>query len=101
MVRSIATLMKKLNTPATISATLGLFSMTLGLCMSGQGGAVSAADAEVARLDRAVLLRQADRCETILSANLMPFYLPGCLDTENGGFKESLRGGPCWSACGD
>ncbi|MCF7765145.1 MAG: AGE family epimerase/isomerase [Verrucomicrobia bacterium] len=85
--------MKKQKTHAGLRAIFALILMAPGLCMVGRGPSVLAADGGVARLDSAVLRRQADRCETILRANLIPFYLPGSLDTEHGGFQESLREG--------
>jgi mannobiose 2-epimerase len=42
---------------------------------------------------RAELLQQAQRCRDILKTSLVDFYLPACVDTVNGGYLESLRGG--------
>ncbi|MEW6158091.1 MAG: hypothetical protein AB1813_11700, partial [Verrucomicrobiota bacterium] len=39
------------------------------------------------------LLRQAERCRSILKTSLVDFYLPACVDTVNGGYMESLRDG--------
>ncbi|MFO1501409.1 MAG: AGE family epimerase/isomerase [Verrucomicrobiota bacterium] len=39
------------------------------------------------------LLAQAERCERILQKSLIDFYLPACVDSENGGYLESLRDG--------
>lgn len=36
---------------------------------------------------------QADRCRRILNESLVQFYLPACLDRENGGYLEYLEGG--------
>lgn len=42
---------------------------------------------------REQLLDQAERCRKILQRSLIEFYLPACLDRENGGYYESLRDG--------
>ncbi|MGN6385982.1 MAG: AGE family epimerase/isomerase [Verrucomicrobiota bacterium] len=34
---------------------------------------------------------QAERCRRILKESLIQFYLPSCVDQENGGYKESLK----------
>jgi len=34
---------------------------------------------------------QANRCRRILNESLVDFYLPACVDTEHGGYYESLR----------
>lgn len=39
------------------------------------------------------LAAQAERCRGILRSSLIDFYLPGCVDTRNGGYLESLRDG--------
>jgi mannobiose 2-epimerase len=36
-------------------------------------------------------LKQANRCRRILKEILVDFYLPACVDTEHGGYLESLR----------
>jgi mannobiose 2-epimerase len=36
-------------------------------------------------------LEQANRCRRILNESLVDFYLPACVDTEHGGYFESLR----------
>jgi len=42
---------------------------------------------------REALLRQARRCRHLLKTSLVNFFLPACLDQENGGYLESLRDG--------
>src|SRR5690242_1710445 len=39
------------------------------------------------------LLDQAERCRRILRTSLIDFYLPGCVDKENGGYLETLQNG--------
>src|SRR4029077_4075840 len=39
------------------------------------------------------LRQQAQRCRQILQTSLVDFYLPACVDKQNGGYLESLRGG--------
>jgi cellobiose epimerase len=39
------------------------------------------------------LLEQAERCKKILRTSLINFYLPACVDKENGGYLEGLRDG--------
>ena len=41
--------------------------------------------------EREELQRQAARCRALLRSSLVDFYLPHCLDRENGGYLESLR----------
>ncbi len=36
-------------------------------------------------------LEQTNRCRRILNESLVDFYLPACVDTEHGGYYESLR----------
>jgi mannobiose 2-epimerase len=43
--------------------------------------------------ERAALLQQAQRCRQILKTSIVDFYLPACVDSVNGGYLESLRGG--------
>jgi mannobiose 2-epimerase len=40
---------------------------------------------------REALLQDAKRCRTILKTSLVDFYLPACVDRDNGGYLESLR----------
>ncbi len=53
-------------------------------------GAIPLPAAEPAR---DALQEQARRCRQILKTSLIDFYLPACVDTANGGYLESLRGG--------
>jgi cellobiose epimerase len=39
------------------------------------------------------LLQLAQRCRHLLKTSIVEFYLPGCVDTVNGGYLESLRDG--------
>ena len=39
------------------------------------------------------LVQQARRCRQILKTSLVDFYLPACVDQQNGGYFESLRDG--------
>lgn len=39
------------------------------------------------------LQQQAERCRRLLRESVIEFYLPGCLDKENGGYYEVLRDG--------
>jgi cellobiose epimerase len=41
--------------------------------------------------ERQELQQQAARCRALLKSSLIDFYLPHCLDRENGGYLESLR----------
>jgi mannobiose 2-epimerase len=43
--------------------------------------------------DRPALRDQAARCRRILKTSLVDFYLPACVDRDNGGYLESLRAG--------
>lgn len=65
------------------------------ICMSAWVGAflvLSAANSEAAENpSTAELHRQAERCRKLLRESLVEFYLPGCLDRENGGYLQSLR----------
>ncbi len=38
------------------------------------------------------LTNQAARCRRLLKSSVIDFYLPRCLDTQNGGYLESLKG---------
>ena len=42
---------------------------------------------------RDALLKQAQHCLELLKTSVIDFYLPACLDSVNGGYLESLRGG--------
>jgi mannobiose 2-epimerase len=42
---------------------------------------------------REALQKQARRCRQILKTSIIDFYLPACVDRENGGYLESLKGG--------
>jgi mannobiose 2-epimerase len=44
-----------------------------------------------AQPSKEVLLRDAQRCKTILNESLVKFYLPAALDKENGGYYEFLK----------
>jgi cellobiose epimerase len=46
-----------------------------------------------AAADRAELERQAERCRRLLRESVVDFYLPGCIDKENGGYFEAMRDG--------
>src|SRR5437868_4805326 len=39
------------------------------------------------------MLRQAQRCRQLLESSVTQFYLPGCLDTKNGGYLENWGDG--------
>jgi mannobiose 2-epimerase len=42
---------------------------------------------------RSQFLDQSTRCQRILQSSLVEFYLPACVDKQNGGYLESLRDG--------
>ena len=41
--------------------------------------------------ERQELQQQAARCRALLESSVIRFYLPHCLDRQNGGYFESLR----------
>ncbi len=66
----------------------GVFSLLVG--MSVTAAHVQAADAPPSAKE---LRQQAKRCREILAKNIADFYLPACIDTEHGGYFETLRAG--------
>jgi cellobiose epimerase len=61
---------------------LSLLLIAILLAVSTTGAAENEAASE-----------QANRCRRILNESLVDFYLPACVDTEHGGYLESLREG--------
>jgi mannobiose 2-epimerase len=66
-------------------------SRLLMLCAVALLGVTAARGGETP--DRPALRDQAARCRRILKTSLVDFYLPACVDRENGGYLESLRTG--------
>ena len=64
--------------------------IALVLSVAGSAGLLRGADKAPSRDD---LLKQAKHCRELLKSSVIDFYLPACVDTVNGGYLESLRGG--------
>lgn len=72
---------------------LFVWGTAVGILCLVQIGKPLAASESAPPPDKGKLLSQANRCKAILRASLIDFYLPACVDFENGGYKESMQNG--------
>lgn len=65
----------------------------IGVSFQAQLGKAAVVHDSLSAVDKAAMIAQAERCKDILRTSLIDFYLPACVDIDNGGYKESLQNG--------